>query len=107
MTTIDLRRTVPLRLVDDLPDRDPATPGDAQPLVNSEREPAGFIFACPGCGSQLHLPVGPRAGGPSWTVTAGDPRTGVGLSLSPSIHHAAPHGCGWHGYLSNGNFVPC
>ena len=48
--TIDLRRTVPLRIVDDLPDGDPATPGDAQPLVHTDGEPAGFIFACPGCG---------------------------------------------------------
>lgn len=107
MTTVDLRRSVPLRIVEDLPDHDPATPGDAQRLVNSDGEPAGFIFACPGCGAQSHLPVGPRAGRPSWTVTAGDPRTGVGLSLSPSIHHAAPHGCGWHGYLTAGVLRPC
>ena len=41
--TIDLRRTVPLRIVDDLPDHDPATPGDAQPLVHTDGEPAGLI----------------------------------------------------------------
>ena len=108
MTTIDLRRTVPLRIVEDLPDRDPATPGDAQPLVHTDGEPAGFIFACPGCGSQSHLPVGRAIDKrPTWTVTAGDPRTGVGLSLSPSIHHAAPQGCGWHGYLTAGVLRPC
>ena len=54
-----------------------------------------------------HL-VGRRVDGrPTWTVTAGDPRTGIGLSLSPSIHHAAPQGCGWHGYLTNGVLRPC
>ena len=108
MTAVDLRRTVPLRIVDDLPDHDPATPGDAQPLVHGDGEPAGFVFACPGCGSQSMLPVGRVIDGrPTWTVTAGDPRTGAGLSLSPSIHHAAPQGCGWHGYLTNGVLRPC
>ena len=108
MTAVDLRRTVPLRIVEDLPDHDPATPGDAQPLVHGDGEPAGFIFACPGCGSQSHLPVGRVIDGrPTWSVTAGDPRTGAGLSLSPSIHHAAPQGCGWHGYLRNGVLSPC
>mgnify|MGYP000340741232 FL=1 len=51
MTAVDLHRTVPLRVVEDLPDHDPATPGEAQLLVHSDGEPAGFIFACPGCGS--------------------------------------------------------
>ena len=105
---VDLRRTVPLTVVDELPDHDPAPPGHASRLVHAGDEPAGFIFACPGCGSQSHLPIGRVVDGrPTWTVTAGDPRTGVGLSLSPSIHHAAPRGCGWHGYLTNGVFAPC
>lgn len=105
---VDLRRTVPLTVVDELPDHDPAPPGHASRLVHADGDPAGFVFACPGCGSQSHLPIGRVVDGrPTWTVTAGDPRTGVGLSLSPSIHHAAPRGCGWHGYLTNGVLAPC
>ena len=108
MTAVDLRRTVPLLVVDELPDHDHALPGHASRLVHAGDEPACFIFACPGCGSQSMLPVGRVVDGrPTWTVTAGDPRTGAELSLSPSIHHAAPHGGGWHGYLTNGVLAPC
>ena len=108
MTAVDTRRTVPLRIVDEMPDHDPATPGDAQIMERADGSPAGFIFGCPGCGAQSALMFHPRPDStPAWTVTAGDPRTGVGLSLSPSIHHAAPAGCGWHGYLTNGVLRPC
>ena len=55
MTAVDLHRTVPLRVVEDLPDHDPATPGEAQLLVHSDGEPAGFIFACPGCGAPVEF----------------------------------------------------
>ncbi len=106
LSGVDLSRAVPLRIVDDLPDRDPATPGDAQPLVGADRAPAGFLIGCPGCGAQLSLPIGPRPDRPAWAVLAGDPRTGAGLSLQPSIHHAEPQGCGWHGHLTEGRFTP-
>ena len=74
--------------------------------------PAGFVFRCPGCGCESMLALHPVAPGdtpgtPRWTVTAGDPRRAAGLTLSPSIHHAAPRGCGWHGYLRDGVLVPC
>lgn len=105
---VDTRRTVPLRIVEELPDHDPATPGDALPTTHADGSPAGFIFACPGCGAQSVLSVGRRIDNrPTWTVTAGDPRRAEGLTLSPSIHHAAPRGCGWHGYLTNGVLSPC
>ena len=46
---------------------------------------------------------------PWWhPLISGDPRTGDGLSLSPSIFHTTAHGgCGWHGYLTNGVLRPC
>ena len=48
-------------------------------------------FFCPGCGAQSALMLHPRPDAtPAWTVTAGDPRTGVGLSLSPSIRFIPP-----------------
>lgn len=108
MTDVDTRRTVPLRIVDELPDHNPAPPGDAQVMERADGSVAGYVFACPGCGAQSALMLHPRPDNtPAWTVTAGDPRTGAGLSLSPSIHHAAPRGCGWHGYLTHGVLTPC
>lgn len=107
MTGVDLQRTVPLRVVDALPPRDPAPFGEATAYNDGSGEPAGFMFGCPGCGAQLSLPINPRPGRIAWTVTAGDARTGAGLTLSPSVHHVAPQGCGWHGFLTNGVFAPC
>ena len=77
--TIDLRRTVHLRIVDDLPTVTPPRPAPAQPLVNATRA----------CGLHLRLsreadrvaPPVARAPGVRRTVTAGDPRTGVGARL--------------------------
>ena len=107
---VDLRRAVPLRLVNaDAIDAPGSLPGDAVPTERADGSPAGFIFRCPGCGAQTCLGLAPRLDdAPAWHVTAGDPRTGSGLSLSPSIHHTtALGGCGWHGYLTAGSFTPC
>ncbi|MDO9016694.1 MAG: DUF6527 family protein [Myxococcales bacterium] len=109
MTAIDLRRAVPLRVVDaDAIDGPDSLPGDAVPTERDGGVPAGFIFRCPGCGAQACLGLAPRLDqAPAWNVTAGDPRTGAGLSLTPSIHHTtALGGCGWHGYLRVGVFTP-
>lgn len=106
---VDTGRRVPLRIVADTDCAD-AAPGDAMVLTSQgSDEPCGYAFRCPGCGCESHLPLplaGPRPRH-AWTVTAGDPRTGVGITLSPSIHHAAPQGCGWHGWLRDGVLVPC
>lgn len=115
MTTIDLRRTVPLRLVDDL-DAPGGQPGDVSPFRASpspDAMPWALGFRCPGCGSPSLLPLARSEGTPShiahpvWTVSGGDPRTTI-VTLSPSIHHTtALGGCGWHGYLTNGVLRPC
>lgn len=107
-TPVDLRRSVPVRFVADIDAPDPQ-PGDMMPMSAAHGGvPWGYAFRCPGCCIETCLPMQPAdAHSPRWTVTAGDPRTGAGLSLSPSIHHAVPHGCGWHGYLTNGVLSPC
>jgi len=103
---VDTGRRVPLRIVDDT-DRADAAPGDAMVLSRQgSDEPCGYAFRCPGCGVETHLPVN-EATSPTWTVTAGDLRRAEGLTLSPSIHHEAPRGCGWHGWLRDGVLVPC
>lgn len=105
---VDTGRRVPLRIVDDT-DRPDAAPGDAMVLTSQgSDEPCGYAFRCPGCGVETHLPLRSSVERhPSWTVTAGDLRRAEGLTLSPSIHHQAPRGCGWHGWLRDGVLVPC
>lgn len=48
-------------------------------------------FLCPGCG---HL-IGVKH--PGWELVDLDT-----LTVSASILHTKPDGCGWHGYLTNG-----
>lgn len=48
-------------------------------------------FLCPGCGALLG--VSSRV----WELV--DVNT---LTVRASILHMRPHGCGWHGYLTNG-----
>jgi len=55
-------------------------------------ENIGILMCCPGCGKKS----GPKG---KWKV---DIQT---ESVTPSIHHdPALGGCGWHGYLTNGEF---
>lgn len=58
-----------------------------------------FLIACPRCGE-----IGAARQGQHWTPTSGDWDDVTSLSLSPSIAKSC---CGWHGYLTNGEFVPC
>lgn len=105
---VDTGRRVPLRIVADTDCAD-AAPGDAMVLDGPAGGVSGYAFRCPGCGceSALLLPHEGRGATPVWSVVAGDPRTGAGLTLSPSVHHAAPQGCGWHGWLRDGVLTPC
>jgi hypothetical protein len=104
--TNDPHRTVPARLVTDI-DADGAQPGDVEALA-IDGTVWGYGFACPGCGSKSFLALGGENPEPRWTVTAGDAAQPAGVTLSPSVFHtAARGGCGWHGWLRAGVFVPC
>ena len=120
--TIDPRRTVKARNVrvfdadGGAPDGIDALPGDCQ-----RREPyrgetvPRLMFACPGCGQWGSIACGSpkptggvggvRLAGPSWEIVAGSLDDATTLSLSPSIHCQGC--CGWHGYLTNGEFKSC
>ncbi len=78
---------VPARLVeyhDDL-----LFPGDYHLVMD------GAIMCCPGCGQRS----GPRG---KWTYDAAT------RSLSPSVKHDVElGGCGWHGHLTNGQWIGC
>jgi len=106
MTTVDTRRTVPARVVEDI-DADGAQPGDVEVLA-IDGVVWGYGFACAGGGSKSFLALNSENPEPRWRVTAGDAAQPSTVTLSPSIFHTAERGgCGWHGYLTNGVFAPC
>ncbi len=105
MTAPDLRASMPVR-VTAFGQGEVGLPGDVEPCIDEEGRLWGLAMCCPGCGSGSLMHIGAVIGGPSWQVTAGDPRTGEGLTLSPSVWHRVPS-CGWHGWVRGGQWVPC
>jgi hypothetical protein len=108
--SVDLRRTVAARFAapDDVPSR--MEPGDLYPeRASADGDVVGYVYACVGCGSISGLHLHGRVGeGPRWRVESGDPGRPSSLTLAPSIlHDPAKGGCGWHGWLREGHFVPC
>lgn len=62
----------------------------------------GIHFRCPGCGQVIAIDIGYEPNQPKWTI---DFNT---LTAQPSILHMKDgNGCGWHGYLTNGELKPC
>ncbi len=81
-----------------------------------ERHGIGMTFDCP-CGSckeRGYLSFSnPTDGGPP-RINEGEPtweRSGITfeeLTLTPSIHRVKEKGgCGWHGWIKNGNVASC
>jgi len=65
---------------------------------NDSEELASIIFNCPGCGLTGGCRVAPFDDGrPAWTFNGNREAP----TLTPSIHI---HCCGWHGYLTDGEF---
>jgi len=105
----DLRASMPVRVyVDHDVYETHGQPGDVCVTVHHGRPVvAGYMMRCPGCGQESALPIASE-GHAGWAVTAGDVRTGEGLTLSPSVHHTTGlGGCGWHGWVRGGRWVPC
>lgn len=76
------------------------------------RERVGVTFDCPcgKCGKRGYIPFQNPIDPQAPINSAGWHRTGdtfETLSLTPSILRTEPHGCGWHGFLTNGVFAPC
>lgn len=73
-----------------------------------QRNGVGMSFDCPcGCGQRRVVEFSnPLDGGPCHTDDghtwdrSGD--TFETITLKPSIRATRPHGCGWHGYITNG-----
>ena len=83
------------RLVTDIR-ADVAQPGDIEYRTYKDGTPGGYAYRCPGCGQECWLPL---SGSHAWTMTG----TVESPTLQPSILHRP---CGWHGYLTNGEFAP-
>ena len=61
---------------------------------------AGLAIRCPGCGSESYLPTGDSRG---WNLVSEDP-----LTITPSVFHTKEKGgCGWHGFLTDGEWRSC
>ena len=71
-------------------------------FVDSKGEKCGYAFKCPGCGEPLAINNQHEPNDPHWTI---DFNT---MTATPSILHSRNgKGCGWHGYLTNGELVSC
>lgn len=78
------------------------------------RHGVGVAFDCPcGCGTHCYVPfANPLDGGPTLqSERLGWQRTGETfetLTLTPSILRSKEHGgCGWHGFVTNGEVISC
>lgn len=101
---IDPHRTVPatwseepLHKVASRQDSDQLTPG-----LMSLNSAGGYFVACPGCGALMGLPTHEQ-GQPQGWAEKGRFENGT-LTLSPSVYHREPWGCGWHGWLEQNTF---
>lgn len=86
-----------VRLVNDIRAHD-AQPGDIEFRAMPDGAPGGYAYRCPGCGDDDWLNIDDGTHG--WTFTGSSDAP----TLRPSILHRP---CGWHGYLTNGEFAPC
>ena len=60
----------------------------------------GLAICCPGCGNKSYLPVGDNRG---WNLASEEP-----LTITPSVFHTKEKGgCGWHGFLTDGEWRSC
>lgn len=79
-----------------------------------ERDGIGVSFDCP-CGCDQRCVVlfenptdgGPRLEGYTKTLWQRTGDTFETLTLTPSILRTPPRGCGWHGFITNGEVISC
>lgn len=74
----------------------PSKPGDGYEYYDSDKV-LKLAWCCPKCGQTTTTAKGSNH---NW-----EPKT---KSLTPSIIHSKElGGCGWHGWLKNGEFIEC
>jgi len=71
-------------------------------FTDSSGKLCGLAFKCPGCNGVLAVSEKTHRGDPGWNIDFEQ------LTARPSILHSRQgKGCGWHGYLTNGELKPC
>ena len=90
------------QLTEDTDDAD-ASPGSFEYYKSGDREFGGMIFKCPcGCGQDQALSFRPHPS-PSWEWDGNQESP----TLTPSVHIMPDGKTHWHGWLKNGEWVPC
>lgn len=81
--------------------RDSGQAGSICFMENVEAGVQGFGIKCAGCGHESYLTVDGESHGWKWDGNREHP------TLTPSVFHTKEKGgCGWHGYLRSGEWVP-
>jgi hypothetical protein len=71
-------------------------------ITSYKNELYGIIFKCPGCVEALGITIKDHKNEPGWSINFET------LTATPSILHKRDgRGCGWHGYLTNGDLKSC
>lgn len=101
-------QVVRARCVDDIDEE--RAPGSFEFYKSDLHDPAGIIYVCPcGCGREGVLRFRLEGQGrPSW-IWDGNRES---PTLTPSVHDIISYSAGgqkthWHGWLRNGQWVPC
>lgn len=69
--------------------------------IHGKEGNSGLVYKCPGCGDPVFITSMPDSK-PRWDI---DYKV---LTAKPSIiHDKEKGGCGWHGWLINGELKPC
>ena len=78
-------------------------PGTAAWMEGTDGEISSLVFVCPcGCGEICSIPV--RVGYGTFWKWDGNREL---PTLTPSILRVSPYSCGWHGFLTAGQFTSC
>ena len=78
------------------------SPPGAYILVDQPGGIRGIEFLCPCCGTPSYLNLIASHPGPFWSWNGDEDKP----TLKPSIFNTGMK-CRWHGYLTDGEFVPC
>lgn len=71
-------------------------------FYNYNEQLCGIHFRCPGCNEIIAIDIGYEPNQPKWKINFET------LTATPSILHMREgNGCGWHGYMTNGELNPC